>query len=235
MSMITPAASPRPIPDHIPGTVNRHREYPGSFEALCAVAPMRTLDPREELFCEGSRRRDFYQVMTGALLQSRFRGDGSRQILNLALPGDFLSLPLGDTHNCDVHALQQATLRCIPADAIRLAHLHGPGFLQSVYRLLSADVARLQSHMLIIGRPGATQRVAALLLDLLARQHHDNGNQLPCTIPLSRCDMGELLCISFESVSRAMTRLKRLGAVKMGDARTIIDVRVDRLAEIASE
>lgn len=235
MSMMIPAASPLHLPERKPGTVTRIREFPGSFEALCAVAPLRTLDPREELFCEGSRRRDFYQVLTGALLQSRFRGDGSRQILNLALPGDFLSLPLGDTHNCDVHALQETTLRCIPADAIRLAHLHGPGFLQSVCRHLSADVARLQSHMLVIGKPGAIQRVAALLIDLIARQHAATGSQLPCTIPLSRCDMGELLCISFESVSRAMTRLKRLGAVKMSDARTITDIRVDRLTEIASE
>lgn len=235
MSMMIPADAPRPLPDRKPGTVTRMQERPGSFEALCAVAAVRTLEPREELFCEGSRRRDFYQVLSGSLLQSRFRGDGSRQILKLALPGDFLSLPLGETHNSDVHALQEATLRCIPADAIRLAHLHGPAFMQSVCRHLSMDVARLQSHMLIIGKPGAIQRVAALLLDLLARQHNTHGSDLPCTIPLSRCDMGELLCISFESVSRAMTRLKRLGAIRMDDARTIIDVQSDRLSQIACD
>ncbi len=207
----------------------------GSFEALCDVAPLRSLTPREELFCEGDRRRDFYQVVSGALLQSRVRGNGSRQILHLALPSDFLSLPIEDRHNCDAHALGAAQVRCIPADAIRRAHLHGQGFLQTICRHLSADVVRLQTHVLILGRPSSIQRVAALLLDLLARQHQGADTALPYTMPLSRCDMGELLCISFESVSRAMSRLKRLGVVTMSDPRTIIAVKTEQLSRIASE
>lgn len=233
MSMMIPATSSIPTSNDVNDSNAGRREAPGTLEALCAVAPTRTIATRGELFLEGDRRRSFFQVVSGAILQSKLHGDGSRQNLYLALPLDFLALPVGENYSCDARALGDTVVRCIPATAVRFAHLQGPAFMHTVCRHLSAEVSRLQSHLLILGRPGATQRVAALVLDLLERQPCPASDRLPYTIPLSRSDMGELLCISFESVSRSMSRLKRAGALGMSDPRTIVQVRLDQLSRIA--
>jgi CRP-like cAMP-binding protein len=58
-----------------------------------------------------------------------------------------------------------------------------------------------------------------LLLDLIERSHPgDSGTRVAVTLPLARHDIAELLGMTVESVSRALSHLKHEGLIGFSDA-----------------
>lgn len=78
--------------------------------------------------------------------------------------------------------------------------------------LLSMTTKSLQhaeNHMLLLGRKDAIERVAAFLLEMDDRLA-GAGNM---TLPMSRRDIADYLGLTLETVSRALARLRRAGAL----------------------
>ena len=82
--------------------------------------------------------------------------------------------------------------------------------------LLSETARNLQhadDHMLLLGRKDALERVAAFLLEMDNRLAGMAG----MTLPMTRRDIADYLGLTVETVSRALSRLRRAGVVAFGD------------------
>jgi CRP/FNR family nitrogen fixation transcriptional regulator len=84
------------------------------------------------------------------------------------------------------------------------------------WALTVRDLQSLRAHMLLLGRKGATERVAAFLLKMAER-----AGSTRLTLPMSRTDIADYLGLTIESVSRSFTQLEREGAIALPSARHV--------------
>jgi CRP/FNR family transcriptional regulator, nitrogen fixation regulation protein len=65
--------------------------------------------------------------------------------------------------------------------------------------------------LMILGRMTATERVASFLLELSER----NDDQRRVELPMCRCDIGDYIGITIETVCRVLSDLKRRGVIEV--------------------
>lgn len=172
----------------------------------------------EEIFGEGEKADYVYRVVSGAVRTIRFTADGRRQILSFHLPGDIFGLEIGAAHSLTAEALADAEVALIRRSLIDAAAAENTQAAQALLRLMSAQLLKAQEHVLILGRKGAGERVAAFLLEL--------GERFACgreiDLPMSRADIADYLALTIETVSRAFTQMERERAIALPSSRHVV-------------
>ena len=69
----------------------------------------------------------------------------------------------------------------------------------------------MQSHLVLLGRLSANEKLASFLSDLLERE--DDGSTIH--LPMQRSDVADYLGITFETVSRVLRVLKDRGIIRI--------------------
>lgn len=194
------------------------------FAGLDALAtPIRRR--RGELVYDGARgARYLYRVAAGAARRCALQADGRRRIVDLLFPGDFFGFEENGEPASTIEALVDGTIlfRYPRREIEALADAHPPT-ARAIRDIAFATISRLETQISLLGRVNAVEKVGAFLLALEERQ---GGDRL--TLPVSRCDIGDFLALSPETVSRSLSSLERRGAISLSAPRDV-DI-VDRLA-----
>lgn len=176
---------------------------------LCfADAPSHQLKSNEPLFAEGDTKSNVYRIEGGAVVIYKILSDGTRQIVNLAFPGDVIGLEAGDEHTYDAQALAATRIRSIPLTVLWRRAATDPALAKELLESLSRDVTDARDHLLTIGRLCATGRIATFLLSLIRRNERKGLDTTNIFLPVRRSDIADFLCLSVETVSRSLTELK---------------------------
>lgn len=175
------------------------------------------LAPGEALIRAGDPLTSIYIVDQGWMLRSRHLPGGGRQIVGIALPGDFLcfSSLMFETSDFDLTAKTQAAVSRLQIDSFRsLMHLH-PGLAEALVWSTAHEESLLAERVVSLGRRDATERLAHILCEIVARlsliDRHD-GEVL--SLPLIQEDFADILGISVIHIVRTFKRLAALGAVE---------------------
>ena len=93
--------------------------------------------------------------------------------------------------------------------------------------------------MLVLGKKTATERIATLLLEMSVRLgetgcNADTNGLDAFELPLDRQQMGDVLGLTIETVSRQLSKLKADGVINLPDRRTVAIQDRDRLQDIAA-
>jgi CRP/FNR family transcriptional regulator, nitrogen fixation regulation protein len=153
-----------------------------------------------------------YQVKTGAVRSFKLLSDGRRQIGAFHLAGDIFGVTTEEHHRFTTEAVVDTTL-LVRRQSLDLADTDGA----LTRELLSMTVRNLQhaeSQLLLLGRKDSLEKVAAFLLEMDKRVAGTGA----ITLPMTRRDIADYLGLTLETVSRALTRLKRKGAIGFTDA-----------------
>jgi CRP/FNR family transcriptional regulator, nitrogen fixation regulation protein len=169
-----------------------------------------------------------YQVKTGAVRSFKLLSDGRRQIGAFHLAGDIFGVTTEEHHRFTTEAVVDTTL-LVRRQSLDLADTDGA----LTRELLSMTVRNLQhaeSQLLLLGRKDSLEKVAAFLLEMDKRVAGTGA----ITLPMTRRDIADYLGLTLETVSRALTRLKRKGAIGFTDAtqREIMLLNIQRLLVI---
>jgi CRP/FNR family nitrogen fixation transcriptional regulator len=73
------------------------------------------------------------------------------------------------------------------------------------------SLERAQSHMLLLGRKTAQEKMATFLLDMADRLSNDESFELP----MQRADIADHLGLTIETVSRTLTQFSRQGLIHL--------------------
>ncbi|PZO71758.1 MAG: hypothetical protein DI640_14060 [Sphingomonas taxi] len=87
------------------------------------------------------------------------------------------------------------------------------------YRLACNVIARLEEQLLVQGRTTAAEKIAAYLLLMSSRLSGAQDGTV--VLPVSRYDIADHLGIAVETVSRAITELRRAGLIHLDGPRRI--------------
>lgn len=158
-------------------------------------------------------------VVTGMVRRYCVRADGHRQILDLLITGDFLGLvPSGDTLSVEAVSNDTQIASFRPDQITSLVDLH-PAIAQLLRDRLAASVRRLENHLLVQSRITALEKVGGYLMLLRERTPQSGTNEL--LLPVSRYDIADHLGMAVETVSRAMSTLRRCGVISMTNPRQL--------------
>ena len=117
-------------------------------------------------------------------------------------PGDLFGLEPGPDHQFGAEALTDCEVQKVRRSAIRAAA--GEAELdRAILDATRRELARLQEHVLMLGRKSAREKVACFLMSLAHDQADDN-----IRLPMSRQDMADYLGLTIETVSRMLTQLQ---------------------------
>lgn len=196
------------------------------LQALNRIGRRRTLEAGESLIWEGEQSILVANVIEGILKLSTGTEDGREQIVGVVYPADFIGRPFGATTRHSVTALTDAHV-CVfaRADFDRFAGEH-PGLEHKLLQRTLAELDRTRSWMLLLARKSAEEKIATFLLDMSERLAQPDGRGGGAALdrfdlPFSRQQIGDVLGLTIETVSRQMTRLKREGVIDLPTRRAV--------------
>lgn len=89
-----------------------------------------------------------------------------------------------------------------------------PELLGQLFGLIHARVLEDSARMVMLGRLDSMERVSLFLLDIGKKTGLRNDNSLHLELPMTREDIADYLGLNAETVSRLLSRLKKVGLVR---------------------
>jgi CRP/FNR family transcriptional regulator len=190
-----------------------------------AAAPREvSFPPRTLIFLEGDDAESVFQIREGAVMLYKLLPDGRRQVVELLGVGDvfgFSPLPVRD---CSAETLLPT--RCVALERRQVER--SPALAQQLSARLSAQLAALHEHVMLLGRKSAMERVTSFLMRCVpGRGGHgcpgprEGDDHADIRLTMTRQEIADYLGLTIETVSRLLSRLKRRGLIT-----------IDRLDEI---
>ncbi|RKF22020.1 Crp/Fnr family transcriptional regulator [Altericroceibacterium spongiae] len=195
------------------------------LSALNGIGRRRELEPGESLMWEGDDSLLVANVIDGVLKLSTGTEDGREQIVGVVYPSDFIGRPFGATSSQNVTALTNARV-CIfsRSDFDAFASQH-PALEHKLLQRTLSELDRTRRWMLLLGRKNAEEKLATFLLEMADRLGTEANGTISFDLPFSRQQVGDVLGLTIETVSRQITRLKKEGVIDLPSRRavTILD------------
>jgi len=188
-------------------------------------APIDDLEfhPGDTLYAEGSRAGGIFTLRTGMLKLVRVTADGRERIVRVLRPGDVAGLEaLGTAHyDCQAVALTDVSVCRIPLEVIHTLGASSPRLHLRLMQKWQQALKDADDWLADLNFGTARQRVCNYILKM--RSATDGS-----TVTLfARDDMGAMLDLQLETVSREVSRLVREAVIEPLDRQG----RIYRLCE----
>jgi CRP/FNR family transcriptional regulator len=198
---------------------------------IAAISKLRRLAPREVLFLEGDTADHIYEIVSGMLRLYKLLPDGRRQIMGFPTGGHLLGLAPEGVHVYSAEAINEVTLCCYPRSSFDRLVDNLPGLARRLWTVTSDELRFAQDQMLTLGRRCAIEKVASFLVSLAEATPGQGGT---ITLPVTRGDMADYLGLTLETVSRALSKLRRDGVLDFPAVDRVRFLDRERLSDIAA-
>lgn len=180
----------------------------------------RRIEAGEELVDGDRPVRQAYVLQEGWACSYRQMSDGSRQIFDFRLPGDFVGLMGLMVYgvNYNVVALTDVVVSEVNASKLVSTFRQSPMLAEGVLWSLSRDNAILAEHIVNIGRRGALERTAHLMIEIgyrLNQMGFAPADRYEC--PLTQKDLAEALGITHVHLNRVLRQLREEEMLSFND------------------
>ncbi|OSQ30685.1 Crp/Fnr family transcriptional regulator [Thalassospira sp. MCCC 1A03138] len=170
-----------------------------------------TLAAGREIVHEGQRAHNAFILVDGWVASYKLLPDGTRQIIDVQIPGDFLGLRslLLRTSDHSFEAITDITIAEISAQNMISTFSKSPRLASAVLWAASRDEAMVVEHLVNIGRRSAIVRTAHFLLELGNRLNLigvGTKHTYPC--PLSQYLLADALGLSAIHINRVLRQLR---------------------------
>ncbi len=172
----------------------------------------------QTLYADGERFGFIYAVRIGTFKSSLLLPDGREQVSGFQMAGELMGLDgvANGRHASSAIALEDAEVCAIPyAHLEELSAAGNVGLQQAINRLMSREIVREHSLMLLLGSMSAEERLAAFLLNMSQRMKARGFSASEFHLRMSRADIGSYLGIKLETVSRTFSAFQRQGVLEV--------------------
>ena len=199
---------------------------PDELDALGQLGRKQRVTKGQTVVWEGDDSVVVANVIEGVLKVSMSISDGREQIVGLVFASDFIGRPFGQQSPYSVTALTDAELCIFSRSTFDSFARQHPELEHKLLRRTLTELDRAHEWMLLLGKKTATERIATLLLEMSARLGEtgcsEDKNALDAfELPLDRQQMGDVLGLTIETVSRQLSLLKAGGVINLPDRRTV--------------
>jgi CRP-like cAMP-binding protein len=200
-----------------------------------------SIPPKTQIYTEGRVLDEAFTLFRGWIALTKTLPNGKRQVLRIALPGDFLGYQPSQFEHPSTHTavtLTECVVCLFPRSSVETMVFEQPDLARRLIQIYHGYMASCQEHTTSIGQRSAKQRIAELFLDLfyrLRRRAQVQGNRMP--FYLTQEDIADVVGITSVHVSRVMRQLREAGLIHcQGHTLTLHDeAELVRLAGVNPE
>jgi len=181
------------------------------------VAMRRRVKQGDMLFSNGDVFTSLYAIRTGFFKTCVSTEDGREQVTGFQMAGEIIGLDgiVTDYHSCNAVALEDAEVCVMPFANVEDLSREFPLLQRHVHKIMSREIVRENSVMMLLGNMRAEERLAAFLLNLVQRLHARGFSQSELTLRMSREEIGSYLGMKLETVSRAFSKFSDEGIIEV--------------------
>jgi CRP/FNR family transcriptional regulator len=167
----------------------------------------------EAIFRSGDPFTAIYAVKLGFFKTEILAEDGRHQVTSFYMPGEVLGMDgiSAETHHCDAIALEDSEVCLIPFHELEKMSFKVPTLQHHLHRVMSREIVRDQSMLMMLGAMRAEQRVIAFLLNLSQRYAARGYATTEFNLRMTREEIGSYLGLKLETVSRTFSHLQEEG------------------------
>jgi CRP/FNR family transcriptional regulator, anaerobic regulatory protein len=191
----------------------------------------RRLKAGTTLYRQGERFEFIYAVRSGTFKTNLELADGREQVSGFYLGGEMMGLDgvAQGKHASSATALEDADVCAIPFTHLAELSSAYPGMQHVVGRMMSREIVREHSLMLLLGSMNAEERLAAFLLNFSLRLKARGYSPSEFHLRMSREEIGSYLGLKLETVSRTFSAFQQQGLLAV-DRRHIRIADMDGLS-----
>jgi CRP-like cAMP-binding protein len=209
---------------------------PSELATLTAFErPVRIVGAGTELAWEGQQGQKAFILASGWVSSYKGLRDGSRQIVDFQVPGDFIGVRnmLFRTSEHSFETITDVALSEVTVEDFFAVFTGAPRVATAILWALSCEEAMVVEHLVDIGRRSALVRTAHFLLELGARLKLvglASADGYDC--PLTQYLLADAIGLSAIHVNRVLRRLRETGLLTFRDGSVRFD-DLDRLVALA--
>lgn len=167
------------------------------------------IEKNRSLYYEGDEARHCFRVRAGTVRLCKITEDGRRQIAAFLTAGELFGWADRDAYGFSAEAVTDVVVEKFDRRRMEQAAAADPKLARHILTLLSDRLASAQSHLVLLGRLTAAERIATFLVDLVKRQKPTPANSGTVELTMTRRDLADYLGLTVETVSRVMNGMKR--------------------------
>jgi len=181
------------------------------------ISQRRKIKKGNAVFRFGDPLRSLYAIHLGSFKTTVVSLNGREQVTGFRGAGELLGLDAisGDRHCCNAIALEDSEVRPIPFVQLeRLAH-ELPALQHNLNKLLSGEIVRDHSMLLLLGNMNSDERLAAFLLGLSQRLEARGLCSQSFVLPMKREEIASYLGLRLETICRGIAHLRDSGLIHL--------------------
>lgn len=161
----------------------------------------------EALFHAGDKFQFIYAVRSGTFKSSLVLKDGREQVSGFHMAGELMGLDglAQGQHASTATALEDAEVCAIPYANLAELSVGNVSMQLIVSKLMSREIVREHSLMMLLGSMNAEERLAAFLLNISQRMKARGYSASEFHLRMSRAEIGSYLGMKLETVSRTFS------------------------------
>jgi CRP/FNR family transcriptional regulator len=178
---------------------------------------VRTVDKGCALIDEGEEREMIDVLLSGWAFRYQTLADGKRQILDFIFAGALVGFGSGNTYSYGVETVTTCTVATLPHGQFRQLLTACPTLAMQVVERVSDSEMRAHEHVTSLGRRGARERIAALIMELISRAGCTDldKHKISIDLPVTQTMIGDALGLSNEHVCRLLGKFAGDGVVEI--------------------
>ena len=174
--------------------------------------PARLLYEGQTLFWEGDACNTVFELRSGIVRGVSISEDGDRQVTAFFFAGDQIGIPVTDSYRYSAEAITDVLYTSREVGCWREALIESCRSDGTMLRSIGAEQDPVFRRGMLIGRSGATARLAAFLVSVIDRLEMRKG---VIEFPLPQIDIAAYLAMTPETVCRSLRQLRERGILEM--------------------
>jgi CRP-like cAMP-binding protein len=176
------------------------------------------------LFSEGSSPDRLFALRSGLVKIVKSLENGKERILRIVFPGAIFGLEAlsGIPHSASAVAFHDAEICAVTREEFFAFLQENPDISLAAVRFLAGEVAQLSTQISAMSFKDARKKVATLLRSLVPPEQAQMKGSISLTLPFSTQEVGEILELASETVSRTWSALGSDGIVEKHGRKVII-------------
>ena len=181
------------------------------------VGARRKVKRQHCLYRAGDPFEAIYAIRAGSFKTTIVLEDGREQVTGFQMTGELLGL---DGISTGLHVVSAIALEDSEACVIEYARLEAlareiHGLQAQFHKVLSREIVREQSVMMLLGTMRAEERLAAFLLNLAQRFAARGFSGTEFRLRMTREEIGSYLGLKLETVSRTLSHFQEEGLIEV--------------------
>ena len=171
----------------------------------------------ENIYRAGDPFNSLYAIRSGFFKSNVILEDGRDQVTGFHMPGEIMGMDgiSTDRHACNGTALEDGEICVIPFGRLEEVAHQVRTLQHQFHKVMSREIVRDQTVMMLLGSMRAEERLAAFLLNLSQRFVARGYSPSEFHLRMTREEIGSYLGLKLETVSRIFSKFQEDGLISV--------------------